>query len=58
MGVGVDVVWGAVGGPPGVPDTEAARGQMFLSQQLLQIAELARLLGDMQRLPGHDCNAG
>ena len=56
--MGVDVVGAAVGGPPGVPDTEAARGQLFLSQQLLQIAELAGLLGDVQRLVGHDCNAG
>ena len=55
--MGVDVVRAAVGCPTGMPNTEAALGQLFLSQQLLQIAELASFLGDMQRLIGHDGNA-
>jgi hypothetical protein len=57
MRVSVDVVGAAVGCPPGVPDTHAARGQLFISQQLLQIAELAGLLGDVQRPIDHNCHA-
>jgi hypothetical protein len=40
-----------------MPDPEAASWQLLLSQQLLQIAELAGFLGDVQRVVGDDCNA-
>src|SRR4249920_3747633 len=57
MRMGIDVGGAAVGGPACVPDAEAASGQLFLSQQLLQIAKLPSLLRDVQRLVGHDRNA-
>jgi hypothetical protein len=53
----IDIGGTAVSGPPSVANAEAASGQWFLSQQLLQIAKLACLFGDMQRLVCHDGNA-
>ena len=58
MRVGVDVVRASVCCPSGVTDTEAASWQLLLSQQLLQIAELAGFLGDVQRFIGDNCNPG
>ena len=52
--MGVDVVGRAVGGPAGVPDAEPVPGQRLLGQQLLQVGELAGLLGHVQLAVGHD----
>ena len=53
--MGVDVGRGAVGGPPGVPDAEAGARQRLLGQQLLQVPELAGLLGACSSLRSSRC---
>ena len=55
--VGVDVVRAAMGRPSGVPDAKSAARQRFLGQYLLEIAELAGLLRDVQPFVGHNGNA-
>jgi hypothetical protein len=50
----VDVVRAAVSGPSGVPQTESATWQRVLSQDLIQVCDLAGLLGEVDGSIRHD----
>src|SRR5207342_1134953 len=57
MRVGVDVVRAAMSRPSGVSDAKSAARQRFLGQYLLEVAELAGFLRDVQLFASHNCNA-
>jgi hypothetical protein len=54
VGVRVAVGRTTVGRPPGVPDADGGRRQRVLGQHLLQVRQLAGLLGRAQRPVGDD----
>ncbi len=56
--VGVDVVGGPVGGPPGVPDAGRGRWQRLVGEHLLEVGELARALAPRDRAIGHQRDPG
>jgi hypothetical protein len=56
--VGVDVVGRAVGGPAGVAEAHAVARHRVVAQGLLEVGQLARLLGQVQPPVGHHGHTG